>query len=54
MLLRLTGMPEWKPEDPAVTTTTVSETVLPSTETTIFTEGLPQPDYGPIGWYDCE
>ena len=54
MLLRLTGMPEWKKEDPAVTTTTVSETVLPSTETTIFTEELPQPAYGPIGWYDSE
>ncbi|MCQ2407798.1 MAG: dockerin type I domain-containing protein [Oscillospiraceae bacterium] len=53
MILELTGMPEWKTEDPAVTTT-VTGTAFPATETTIFSENLPQPVYGPIGWYDSE
>lgn len=53
LILDLTGMPEWKPEEAAVTTT-VTTSAFPATETTIFTEELPQPDYGPIGWYDSE
>ena len=52
-IMELTGMPEWKPEDPAVTTT-AAETAFPATETTILSEILPQPAYGPIGWYDSE
>ena len=52
MILELTGMPEWKPEETAVTTTTTA--VFPTTETTITMETDPAPVYGPPLAYDSE
>lgn len=55
LILRLTGMPEWKPADPIVTTTTtVTTTGIPTTETTISEELIPVPVYGPPPAYDTE
>ena len=52
MILELTGMPEWKPEETAVTTTTTA--VFPTTETTVTMETYPVPVYGPPPAYDSE
>ena len=52
MILELTGMPEWNPEETAVTTTTTA--VFPTTETTITMETDPAPVYGPPLAYDSE
>ena len=52
MILELTGMPEWKPEETAVTTTTTA--VFPTTETSVTIETYPVPVYGPPPAYDSE
>ena len=52
MILELTGMPEWKPEETAVTTTTTA--VFPTTETSVPIETYPVPVYGPPPAYDAE
>ncbi len=52
MILELTGMPEWKPEETAVTTTTTA--VFPTTETSVTIETYPVPVYGPPPAYDAE
>lgn len=52
MILKMTGMPEWKPEEAITTTTMASAADVTTTEATVMTEPIPQPAYGPPEWFE--